>query len=104
MSKNVPHQLFLALDQLANVCLGGWADETLSARCYRQGVRALAAGQPDRWSRAWHIVDALFVWQDWWIEHRTGVAPVMRHCQRAYVAELQRMQYPPEYRSTVGAR
>jgi hypothetical protein len=41
------------------------------------------------------VVDALFVWQDWWIHWRTGAAPEMSHCQRAYVSELMRMQYPP---------
>ncbi len=98
MSKNVFHQLFLGLDQLANVCLGGYADETLSARCYRQGVRTVTTGLSDRWSVAWAVVDTMFAWQDWLIQRRTGRAPEMRHCQRAYVSELLRMQCPPEYR------
>lgn len=33
-------QVLIALDQLANAICGGWADETLSSRAYRESPRA----------------------------------------------------------------
>lgn len=80
------HQLFLACDQLLNVLAtpmhsGAWADETLSARAYR----AHAGGK--RWGRFWMpIIDALFFWQG------------PRHCERAHIAERDRMHSPPQQR------
>lgn len=80
------HQLFIAVDQLANVLCtplhgSAWADETLSARAYR----AHAAGR--LWGRvAMPVIDALFVWQG------------PRHCERAYIAERRRLHAPPESR------
>jgi hypothetical protein len=66
-------QLLIALDQLANTLLGGWADETLSSRAYRRGWAAA------RW------IDALFFWET-------------EHCAASYRAERQRLQLPPEFR------
>ena len=80
------HQLFLACDQLVNVLAtpmhgGAWADETLSARAYR----AHAAGR--WWGRVWMpIIDLLFAWQG------------PRHCERAHMAERERMHSPPQQR------
>lgn len=80
------HQLFIAADQLANVLAtpmhaSAWADETLSARAYR----AHAAGR--RWGRvAMPLIDLLFAWQG------------PRHCERAYIAERERLHAPPEVR------
>lgn len=80
------HQAFLAVDQLLNVLAtpmhsGAWADETLSARAYR----AHAAGR--RWGRvAMPLIDGLFF----------GQGP--RHCERAYIAERERLHAPPELR------
>ena len=79
------HQLFIAADQLVNVLStpfhsGAWADETLSARCYR----AHADGR--WWGRVlMPAIDTLFFWQT-------------RHCERAYIAERERLQAPPEAR------
>lgn len=80
------HQVFIVCDQLVNVFAtpfhrGAWADETLSARAYRA-----YAG-----NRAWGlalmpVVDLLFFWQG------------PRHCERAYNAEVKRLQAPPEAR------
>lgn len=96
--KNVIHQLGLGIDQLANVFLGGYADETLSARCYRLGKFARAGGVPDRWSRGEALVNWLFSYQDRAIERSTGKPPTQRHCERAYHAERDRRHLPPEYR------
>lgn len=76
-----PTQVLVALDQLANAMLGGFADETLSARAYRNdspmGKR--------RWRIARRVIDAVFFWEP-------------GHCFRAFMAELDRRQYPPSYR------
>jgi len=80
------HQAFLVLDQLANVLAtpmhaGAWADETLSARSYR----AQSAGR--LWGRVcMPVIDLLFFWQG------------PRHCERAYIAERERLHAPPETR------
>jgi len=72
-------QVGIAIDQLLNTILGGWADETFSSRCWRK--RAYP-----RWNRARHFVDALFFWQ------REG------HCREAYESEWCRSQLPPALR------
>ena len=93
------HELFIAIDQLANVVifagnLGTYADETLSARAWRQSRR----GHPMRWVVFRVLVDALFAWQDAYLRLRTGAWPTMRHCERAYESERARMGLHPEYR------
>jgi hypothetical protein len=75
-------QVVIALDQLANTLLaGGYADETISARAHRLAKRG---------SRIWQFaetgIDALFFWQK-------------RHCEAAYLSEMQRKQSPREYRA-----
>lgn len=92
-------EVLLAIDQLANTVLlfghpGTYADETISARAWRQSRE----GRPARWVWFRRFVDALFIWQDAWLllrEHHTG----RFHCQRAYDKEQARMGLPPEYRS-----
>lgn len=72
-------QILLAIDQLANTLLAGMADETLSARSWRNrnsGKR--------RWTFALHAINALFFDR--------------HHCRRAYESEVLRLQYPKEYR------
>jgi hypothetical protein len=71
-------EVLVAVDQLANAVLGGWADETMSARCWR-----LRAQMPYSWLRA--AIDRLFFWQS-------------SHCQSAYESERLRSQLPVEYR------
>lgn len=79
------HQLFVVCDQLLNVIAtpfhaGAWADETLSSRAYR----AHSAGR--LWGRiTMPIIDFIFFWQS-------------RHCERAYIAERERLHAPPESR------
>lgn len=68
-------QVLIALDQLANALVGGFADETLSARCWREQRHG-----------AVRVIDALFFWE-------------RGHCEASYRAELLRTQLPRGYRS-----
>jgi len=93
------HELFIAIDQLANVLifagnLGTYADETLSARAWRQSRN----GHPQRWVIFRVTVDVLFAWQDVYLRLRDGEWPAHRHCRRAYETERARMGLHPEYR------
>lgn len=71
-------QVLIAVDQLVNTFLGGWADETLSSRAYRHKLDG---------SRSWPawVIDHLFFWQK-------------NHCEKAYESELNRSQLPPGFR------
>lgn len=71
-------QLLIAFDQLLNAFFGGWADETLSSRCWRwekNGKRG--------WPRK--LVDRLLFLD-------------RNHCEESYKSELLRLQCPPELR------
>lgn len=74
-------QVLVALDQLVNTLLWGYADETLSARAYRH-----AEIKKDRRWPMW-IIDHLFFWQN-------------GHCKAAYEAELERTHLPPGMRDS----
>lgn len=67
-------QVAIALDQLGNTLLGGMADETISARAWRNG-----------WQRRIACINWLFRDPD--------------HCLKAYLSELRRTQAPKEYRA-----
>lgn len=71
------YQILIALDQLANTLIwwGGesWADETLSARAYREQLLVR------------HLINGLFFDRD--------------HCFDSYRAERLRSQLPEEYRT-----
>ena len=71
-------QVLIAIDQLINTLIGGYADETLSSRAYRHKKDG---------SRSWPawIIDHLFFWQS-------------EHCKAAYESELKRTQLPVEFR------
>lgn len=71
-------EVAVAFDQLVNAVLGGYSDETISARCWR-----LRAARPYTILRP--IIDGLFFWQP-------------DHCRASYDAERARSQLPPEYR------
>jgi len=71
-------EVAVAFDQLANAILGGYSDETISARCWR-----LREARPYNILRP--IIDGLFFWQP-------------EHCRASYEAERARSQLPPEYR------
>lgn len=70
-------QFLIALDQLGNTLLGGYADETISSRCHRMETRSKA------WARARVVVDLLFG---------------RGHCAQAYESEMLRRQSPVEHR------
>ena len=71
------YQVGVATDQLFNALVGGFADETLSARAHRL--------ERDHGNPAANLIDILFFWQD-------------RHCLHSYIAEKNRRHMPPEYR------
>lgn len=73
-------QVLIALDQLLNALLFGYADETLSSRAYR-------ADRDGKWfGRLFRpAIDVLFFWQP-------------RHCYQAYLAEVSRKQYSRNFR------
>lgn len=70
-------QILVALDQLLNTLIGGYADETLSSRSHRRRLRG-------KGGCAW-VIDHIFFWQD-------------EHCKTAYESELERAQLPVEFR------
>ena len=80
-------QVLLALDQLANALIPpidgtiGFADETLSARCYRAHRDGKILGK-----LFMRPIDLLFFWQG------------PGHCKNAYIKEFDRQNYPSEYR------
>lgn len=74
-------QFAIALDQVANTLVGGWADETLSARAWR------CREARTHWRMAYRVINAVFFWQ-------------ADHCRASYESELSRRQLPAEYRST----
>ena len=67
-------QIGIAFDQLVNALLGGYADETLSARIHRTR------------SPLERYLDAIFFWDE-------------NHCRTSFQSELERRQLPPQYRS-----
>ena len=73
-----PHKVGLALDQLLNAILGGYPDESLSARAFRwdrDGKRS--------WPKK--VINAMFFW-------------MRDHCKSAYHCEQELRHFPPEYR------
>lgn len=64
----------ISLDQLANVLLGGYTDETLSSRAFREKRHG--------WVK---VINTLF-WFD-----RQGT---LRHCEMAYLGEIAREHFP----------
>lgn len=73
--------VLLGIDQLFNTLIGGAPDETLSAASYRMNRDGRF------WGFLMYPIDWLFFWQG------------PNHCYNAYVKELNRSQYPPEYAS-----
>ena len=74
-------QVLIAIDQLLNTFIGGMADESISARAYRNDSKT----GKRRWRIARRVIDALFFWET-------------NHCLHAYLSEIDRRQYPPSYR------
>jgi len=78
--KHYLHQLAVAIDQVLNALLGGWADETLSARAYRLSKNSY------RWVLVRSFIDLVFFFEN-------------NHCAVAYESEQERRHLPVEYRS-----
>ena len=72
-------QILIALDQLLNALLGGFADETLSAHVYRMEQ------QKKPWGFMRRVIDTLL-----WFDEQ--------HCFMSYVSEKKRLQSPVEER------
>ena len=71
------HQIAIAVDQLANAILGGYADECMSARCWRlRDIKPYCYLQP--------VIDGLFFWQP-------------DHCKGSFEAAFARAYSPKEY-------
>lgn len=70
-------QILVAIDQLVNTLMGGMADETLSARAWRNHMKG---------RRSWpvKVIDTIFFWQK-------------DHCREAYESEIERKQLPAGY-------
>lgn len=83
-------QCFIAFDQLFNALIPpidgtvGYADETLSARCYRAHRDGRILGK-----LFMRPIDLMFFWQG------------PNHCRNAYIKEFERRNYPDEYRAGV---
>lgn len=70
-------QFLIALDQLINTLMGGYADESISARSYRLRNKG--------WSLQYKLINKLFFWQK-------------DHCKASFISEIKRRQLPVEYR------
>lgn len=74
--------VLVALDQVANALLWGDADETLSARAFRNAK--LTDDPKLRWVLAHRLINSLFFWQS-------------GHCFQAYASEVDRRHLPKHY-------
>jgi hypothetical protein len=72
-------QILIAVDQLGNTLLGGWADETISARSWRLQHKR-------HWAYARALIDKIFFWEP-------------GHCEKAHQSELERRHVHPSMRS-----
>ncbi len=79
--RNYVHQVLVALDQLLNALLNGWADETLSSRAYRAELNGTYWGRITR-----PLIDLIFFWQ-------------ADHCAGAFRAEIRRKHFPADMRT-----
>ena len=70
--------VLIGVDQLVNAVIGGWPDESLSSRSWREYVSG---------KRLWpkRLIDTL-LWFD------------KNHCEEAYLSEKERRQLPPDLR------
>lgn len=90
-------QVGIALDQVLNAVVGGWADETMSCHLYRLHRDC----KP--WGFLMVPVDRVFaLWQPVTEKDATG-APALGHCHQAYIKERRRYNFPPEMRDVLAA-
>ncbi len=71
-------QFLIAVDQVLNALCCGYADETLSARSYRNREHGIGR-------IAYRAINGLFFWQE-------------DHCRSSWESEVKRRQLPPVYR------
>ena len=87
MAKNLKkwgYHVSIAADKFFNAFTGGAGDETLSSRIYRRAV--LTQSKPKkRWLVLYKVINGLF--RD----------PM--HCETAYHSELNRKQYPDDFKT-----
>jgi len=77
--------VLIAIDQLLNTILGGYPDESISARCWRE----------QRYAR--YIIDVLFFWQ-FRLAQESGMPDRWQgHCELCYEYEQDRNDLPEEY-------
>ncbi len=98
MSLRYLHQVGIAIDQLCNVLLGGYADETLSARMFRNSRLDQKQNVVSIWTIAEKVTNILFFWQDF-LEKQKGTWTGAKHCERAFEAEKHRKHFHPEYQN-----
>jgi len=77
--------ILVALSQLGNALLGGYPDESMSARAWRTGSRGRWPGVLTR-----PLIDFLFF--------VVTFGKDANHCQDAYESERLRRQFPEHYR------
>jgi hypothetical protein len=75
-------QNLIAVDQLLNTLLGGYADETLSSRSYRAERDGKLFGKITR-----PIIDMVF-----------NIFGDKQHCYNSYISERDNYHLPPEFR------
>jgi hypothetical protein len=73
-------QILIAFDQFLNTLLGGFADETLSARAWRTEQDGKIFGRFFR-----PLIDTILFFDP-------------QHCYTSYLSEKERKQYPNHYR------
>lgn len=81
MARGYLKQILIAVDQLANTVLSGYADETLSSRAHRMREKGHRY-----WGWTASAIDLLFFFDP-------------DHCRASYESERERMQLPPEMRT-----
>lgn len=77
------YQIAIAADQMFNAALGGYADETLSSRIYRNNQ--FCRKPLLRWKLAMKTVNGMFFWQK-------------NHCQKSYESEQVRKHMDKHFR------
>lgn len=76
------NQVLVAIDQLVNAILGGWADETISSRSFRSYKAGKLFGRMSKTT-----IDSFF-----------SIFGDHNHCERCFMAEKDRRQNHPEFR------
>ncbi|MBN6079903.1 DNA helicase UvrD [Aggregatibacter actinomycetemcomitans] len=77
------YHVVVAIDQLFNALIGGAADETLSSRTYRGAM--LAQKPRKRWRVLYRLINGIFFDRN--------------HCKTAYESEINRRQYPADFKN-----